>query len=146
MNKSGNLTDIRRTSGNIPFDMIWDVVSLVTNIVEFVKNPSLENVGYVALDTVSAIVPYLPASSAAIKGGKAVSQGVGVVTDTTSAGKKAAKVKKISKTKKVKTATKAKTATKKAKRLVKGKKVKSGTKTTPGFEDWLNKDTSDNKV
>jgi len=79
----------------------------------------LENAGYVALDTVSAIVPYLPASSVAIKGGKAVSEGVGVVTDTTSAGKKAAKVKKISKTKKVKTTTKAKKA-------VKGKKVKGG--------------------
>jgi len=87
-------------------DMIWDVVSLVTSIVEFVKNPSLENAGYVAQDVGAFLLPYLPASSAAIKGGTAVSQGVGVVTDTTSAGKKAAKVKKISKTKKVKTATK----------------------------------------
>ena len=70
---AGNPVRYTDPSGNIPFDIIWDVVSLVTNIVEFVKNPSLENVGYVALDTVSAIVPYLPASSAAIKGGKAVS-------------------------------------------------------------------------
>jgi len=54
----------------------------------------LGNAGYVALDTVSAIIPYLPASSAAIKGGTAVSHRVGALADTTSAGKKTAKVKK----------------------------------------------------
>ena len=52
-------------SGNIPVDTILDAASFVDSLVQFVFNPSLVNAGYLAWDTVSVILPYIPGSYAA---------------------------------------------------------------------------------
>ena len=43
-------------------DVILDIVSIIWSAYDFIKNPSLENFGWLALDVVFAIVPFLTGS------------------------------------------------------------------------------------
>jgi len=88
---AGNPVRYTDPSGNIPFDIIWDFISIAASTVTFIQEPSWKNAGYVAQDVGAFLLPYIPATSVAIRGSKVVSEGVGALADTTSAGKKAVK-------------------------------------------------------
>ena len=45
------------------WDVIWDVVSILWSAYDFIKNPTWGNFGWLALDVVFAIVPFLTGSS-----------------------------------------------------------------------------------
>ncbi|WP_310552147.1 hypothetical protein [Paenibacillus glufosinatiresistens] len=55
-------------------DTLLDVGSLIYDTYKFAKDPSWGNAGYVALDAASALVPFVPSASSAVRAGKALSK------------------------------------------------------------------------
>ena len=74
-------------SGNIPVDVVVDVGFVVWGIVDFVKNPSLENFGYLGADIGFALVPFVPNVKRIGEAGKLVKglDNVGDVSDAANA-------------------------------------------------------------
>ncbi|KAA8998360.1 hypothetical protein F4V43_16540 [Paenibacillus spiritus] len=60
-------------SGHI-LDTLLDVGSLIYDTYKLAKDPSWGNAGYVALDAASALVPFVPSASSAVRAGKALSK------------------------------------------------------------------------
>ena len=52
-------------SGNIPIDTLADVASAISSLKNLVDDPSLTNLGYLALDAIALAAPYVPGSYAA---------------------------------------------------------------------------------
>ncbi|OWR32504.1 hypothetical protein CDO73_02560 [Saccharibacillus sp. O23] len=52
-------------------DTLYDIASAVYDTYEFIKDPSKENAGYLAVDVVSALVPGVPSASGALRATKA---------------------------------------------------------------------------
>lgn len=49
-------------SGNVPVDTVLDFVSLTSSVIDFMQNPSLANLAFVAWDAAALLLPYVPGS------------------------------------------------------------------------------------
>ncbi len=82
------MISLRKLLEKIVNETLIDIVSAIVSVVDLIKDPSLENAGYLAMDVVAAAVPFAPGSYVA-KGGKAA---VNIADDVADAAKGAKKV------------------------------------------------------